>query len=271
MLPRIRILVLAFALASLGAGTSRALPSLFGGCRDNDFGAPPARFMVVNAATGNGTTVGAGVGASYSGFTGLEYDPPTAKFYAILQTTAGVHVLATIDEVTGLATTIGALGTSGLPFDLAFGPGGTLYTNLAGGANTLHTINKTTGALSPPIGSLGRSVAGLTFDNLGTLYGVDLDNSALLTIDPATAAVLTSTPAIGPITLTRGLCFAEGKLWGADGGSNSFLLTIDRATALVTVIGPTNQPHTQALAVKTDRPVGTKPSTWGRIKALFRP
>jgi hypothetical protein len=102
----------------------------------------------------------------------LAFDP-SDTLYAITNGFANGH-LATVNPLTGAATSVGAAtGVQNL-MALVFAPNGTAYT-ASWATNLLYTINTSTGALTA-IGNLGfGGIMDLAFDAAGNLYGIAAD------------------------------------------------------------------------------------------------
>jgi DNA-binding beta-propeller fold protein YncE len=159
----------------------------------------------------------------------------------------------TINPATGAATLLGATGLSGIfEGDLAFRPtNGVLYgvADASGTDRRLFTLNTTTGAatvVGAVLPGVTTDLSGLGFAADGRLLALDTGGQRLLTLDPATAAVLNNVPLgleLGPIAaLSRDP--SSGALYVADGGgpgtagtNNLYLLNAD--TGALTLVGPT--------------------------------
>jgi len=174
--------------------------------------------------------------------------PLTATAAPILYaSTGGIGSnLYVIDVATGTTTLVGATGVdrmSGLDFDAS----GVLYGIAGGSAGpaSLYTIDITTGAATL-VGAVSgiQGADGLAFDSAGTLYAGGWSGTAgrLLTLDPATGAILTNIGMTG-----SGNDFVAGldvdganQLWGSRGnafGSTEDLVTIDPTTGVQTAVG----------------------------------
>jgi hypothetical protein len=162
-------------------------------------------------------------------------------------TDGGTSGLYTIDTSTGTATLVGSLGLQKVG-GIAFDSSGTLF-GVSGGSRgpaSLYTIDPGTAAtalVGPVIGIQG--VDALRFNATGTLYGGGWDGTVgvgvLVTIDPATGAVLTSTTMTGSgNAFAPGLAFNPADiLYGSRGGSGGTedLVIIDTVTGAQTAIG----------------------------------
>jgi hypothetical protein len=165
--------------------------------------------------------------------------PPPATSSALIR----------IDPATGaqLSSVAILFGVSPLSIaDLAADPfTGTLFgvTGPNGpGPARLFTLNKTTGAATL-VGSLGASFASIAFSPGGTLYGSVASfaagpiNPRLVTIDPTTAAFLTSlgtTDFFGAF----GIRPTDGAIFGGTGDEHE-LFTVNALTGAETLIGDT--------------------------------
>lgn len=193
-----------------------------------------------------------------------------------------------------IAATVMLVGNTGLGRvgGLALAPNGTLYAASGGSGNpgTLYTVNRATGAatLVGPISGIP-AVGALAFSAGGTLYGGGWNGSIppsgsgrLVTIDPATGAVLTDVDQSGSgNAFTPGLAFSPtGELFGSRGGSTGHtedLVIIDVATGVQTPIGSATQPITDIwfgsigdlYAVSSDGDVLTIDPTTGTQTLLF--
>jgi hypothetical protein len=201
------------------------------------YGAREALYTI-NPATSGCTLVGSG---GYSDVRGIEV-------LAVLPTTLiGVSWSGTnspvvkIDKDTGIGTTIGLSGFSGLN-SLAKNQAGTLYS---ASGNKLITINPTTGAgtqvATLNFGEKPSDVRGLAFSPQNVLYAVINDYGPggigphyLYTVDVGTgvATLVGETgPRVQSITFS-----AAGALYGWDIAEG--LLTINTSTGAATVVNP---------------------------------
>jgi len=152
------------------------------------YGYSPGSLYTIDTTTGTATRVGLlGVNAPEGG---LAFQPGTGTLFAVSSTLS--DTLLTINPSTGVASTVGPLGSAGRDTSgLAFSPAGVLYgvAFRDGNADQLITIDTTSGAASP-IGLLGTNVTtptvgGLEFDpDSGILYFSD--NTNLYTVNTAT-------------------------------------------------------------------------------------
>ena len=131
-----------------------------------------------------------------------------------------------------LACALGASPASAAP--ILYGAAG------GGGADSLLTLDPTTGAVTSSIGSIGFSITGLAMDPLSdVLYGVTSRGDAaipllLVSIDTATGAG-TLVGSLGPVARVSDIAFtSDGTLYGL---SSSGLGTINLSTGLFTSLG----------------------------------
>lgn len=154
--------------------------------------------------------------------------------------------LFTIDPATGIGTLVGPIGyaVTGLAFD----PGsGILYGSVASrsavGPGSLITINTTTGAgsLIGNFGIAGQTMADLTFDVTGNLFGwLEGIGDDLYRINKLTG-VATLVGDSGLDTFGSGLAFSPtGTLFLAGEGTPGALRSINPATGLATAFIPLN-------------------------------
>ncbi|MFN0169848.1 MAG: DUF6923 family protein [Bryobacteraceae bacterium] len=170
-----------------------------------------------------------------------------APLFGATGTGGGTGTLVSIDPTTGVATAIGptndALGQNyrltGLAFDSATG---VLYgsANRTSPTNpaSLVTVDPLTGlvTLVGSYGQAGETMADLTFNPGGTLYGwLEPDGDDLYSIDPSTGvATLIGDSGLG--TFGSGLAAdGSGVLFLAGTGTGGFLHTIDAGTGAATL------------------------------------
>jgi hypothetical protein len=167
---------------------------------------------------------------------GLAFDPTTGTLYGVNQGNSGSPQLFTVDVVTGQGTIVGLI---------------------AGGEHDF---------------------AGLAFTPTGQLYGLDRVTNALWRIDkanPAGAGTAQVGAGLGGGISMGGLGgmardSATGDVYGYAGGSGH-LFSVDLATGLGTVLHSVTTPTgIRSLAIR-DLPVGIEPSSWGKVKSLYRP
>ena len=157
--------------------------------------------------------------------------------------------LVRIDPATGSWTLIGATGLEDLfEGDLANDPvtgrlfGAQNYDSI-GNLYEIFEIDRNTGVATVTGHVVGAGdLSAMAFDASGTLYVIDTDLDALLTVDPETAAVLDSVPLSTFLGTGAGMDFDPftGILYVADGGSlgTDTLYTLDPATGTLTTRGP---------------------------------
>ena len=232
--------------------------------------------VIVNQTTGAVTIVGHPIGTPpITRISGLAFDS-AGNLYASTLTPAGGFPppsgprssnLITLNRsngalITSIAITDGAGGSALSIADLAVQPGtNTLFgiTNpdgAAGGPGDLYSINKSTG-VATLIGNTGFFFNSIAFAPDGTLYlsAANLDfatgmekDKALKTINPSTAAVLTSVPTtdfFGAFGIR-----SDGKIFGGTGDQHQ-LFTINPTTGAETLIGDTGTTFVGALAFST--------------------
>jgi hypothetical protein len=208
----------------------------------------PGALMSVNPATAAGTVLGTPVpGAS---MTGIGFAGSTLYGFKVVNSGTPAELI-TINPATGaLISNIGIVTLSGTPIsltDMAIQPGtNTIYGTtsiLNGASNRLVTINPAT-AVATLIGAPVPAGAFLSiaFAPSGTLYGLRTNQaSGLLTINPATGAVLTSTT-LSTVIGAEGLGFdpASGFVYASECcqvGLGNNLYRINPATGATTAIG----------------------------------
>jgi hypothetical protein len=161
-------------------------------------------------------------------------------------------VLYTIDDGTGAATAVGALGI-GFVFEggLAFSPGGTAHglTQLDGDMLSLFTIDLTTGAATlgamiPDFEAGELDVNGLAWRSDGVLVGHDRVSNALVVIDPGSGAVATlaalspTVGAVGGIAVWNGVGYlATASTDNPSGAGSDELWSFDLFTGAASLIG----------------------------------
>ena len=160
-------------------------------------------------------------------------------------TGTGIGTIGTIDTATGAFTSIGAINNaSGGNYrvtGLAFNPFTSILYGSANAqsptsANSLITINTTTG-IANFVGSFGLGpVADITFRPDGTLYGWSEGSDDLVTIDTLTG-VATVVSNSGLNTYGSGIASnASGTLYYAGDGAGGVFRTIDPTTGLGTTV-----------------------------------
>jgi hypothetical protein len=228
-------------LVLLGApATGLAQTTLFGGVGRGG-GQFQGEVLMIDQTTGAATLVGTGATDPQAGVTGLAFDSAGRLFASTTNAPLfggppPVGNLIQIDPLTGeQVAVIGTIrladGASAVINDLAIQPGtdvlfGTAL-NETGTTNNLYTIDKTT-AVATFIGATGVIGATLAFGPDGTLYQTSAEfdppgtfqRAFLNTLDPATAAVLTTSEPfrvhIGALAVrpTDGVIFASSGMPG---------------------------------------------------------
>jgi hypothetical protein len=171
--------------------------------RSNDPGTAPSphSLITINRTTGAGTLIGddEGIGDVVADITFT----PDGTLFGWLE---GEDSLATLNKATGESTVVGESGLDTYGSGIASNSSGVLYYAGEGTQGPLRTVDRSTG-LTTIVGNLTGSapepgVAALAFSGAGQLFGATTpsNNSALgstlITIDPATAAITASHPAI---------------------------------------------------------------------------
>ncbi len=138
---------------------------------------------------------------------------------------AATNILFQINMLTGSPTPVGFMGLDVTEGDLDFQPGtGILFGVQTFGADRLFTIDVATGSTAV-VGTIidGGDISAMAFADDGTLYALDTRNEALYTLNPATAAILTSVGLSTPLGNAAGMDFDpdSGLLVIADGGYNA--------------------------------------------------
>ena len=252
-------LVEVYDLAQFDAGV------LYGGLggHNNGDSTNDGALVTVNQTTGAVTIVGHPIGTPpITRISGLSFDSAGNLYASTLAPAGGfpppsgprVSNLITLNRtgalLTSTAITVGVGGPQLAIADLATQPGtNTLFgiTNpdgAAGGPGDLYSINKSTG-VATLIGNTGLFFNSIAFAPDGTLYlaAANLDpatgtliDKALKTINPSTAAVLTSvstTHFFGALGIR-----SDGTIFGGTGDEHE-LYTINPTTGAETLIGDT--------------------------------
>lgn len=247
---RSAVLVVACALAGGASLAGAAMVGVLAG-----EGTPA--ILRIDEVTGAGTLIA----TAPTSLAGVGF---TSRGRLFVTTGAGSSNLLECNPVTGAVIStkpILAGNNDGGIADIAFQPGtdvlfgvtsnfGSRYGLPPGSAGTLVTIDLATGALTV-IGrdaQLGDELGGIAFAPDGTLYFVRGQNTVgvLHQLDPATAAILSTTPlspAVGFVGLAvrprDGLLFASGS---PAFGQKDVIYTIDAASGAVTEVGPAGSP-----------------------------
>jgi len=248
----------------------------------------PSNFYSIDPGTGAGTLIGA---IGFDGVGAMAFHPVSHKIYAAGKRSSDkTPVLITIDPVTGAGTEVGPIGPGRGISDVAFRPSdNTLYAHRINCPNLIYTIDVGTGA-GTVIGDVmtDQCLGGdaLEFSSANTLYLAASYNGGsgpytLYTVDQSSGATtpfvsLTYPASFGGLARANAMKFdpATGVLvctvttsLGGDGPY--FLATIDIATGVVTEIGPTVA-DLDGLVFTSDLPTPATPTSWGRLKWLFR-
>jgi hypothetical protein len=237
---------------------SLAQTTLFGGVGRGG-GENQGAILTIDQTNGTGTLVGEGAADTQAGVTGLVFDAAGRLFASTINAPLfggppPVSTLIQIDALTG--EQVAVIGTirlaGGAPVvinDLAIQPGTDVLFGTAidvpTNTNNLYTIDKTT-AVATFIGNTGVIGATLAFGPDGTLYQTSAEFGAmgfvrgfLNTLDPATAAVLTTS---GPYTEAHIGALAvrptDGVIFGSSGMPGEiFTLSPE---GVLTLVGNTN-------------------------------
>jgi hypothetical protein len=179
---------------------------------------------------------------------GLARDPLSGTLFAAARNpTTSEQSLWTVDDATGAATLVGALGVASTISDLSFRSDGALFSIHAIGIDLpVATVNAATGAATPlgPSGTSGIG-NGLGFDlsdrllhaNDATINEIDQTTGQAVPLASLVFPQLCGTPRLS--ALTAGV---SGDMFGAltcDGGAPAYLVTVDPTSGVVTTIGQT--------------------------------
>ena len=206
------------------------------------------QLITIDPTTGAGTLVG---NTGFSKLDTVELRADSSLVAVAGSHPAGGNQFIRIDPVTGAGSLIRTVVEYPFIEGLAFG-NGVLYAAADkqndGGAERLITIDPFTGIPTGEIGLFGINtpffddVDGLAISPTGALFGTDLQNKRLLSIDPITGA---GTHIAFLSQFVAGLDFApDGTLFGTTmsdigfAGGASRLVTINTSTGAITDIGP---------------------------------
>ena len=230
------LLVIIGVLFAPAAGLAQT--TLFGGVGRGS-GENPGAILTLDQANGTATVIGEGASDPQAGITGLAFDSGGRLFASTTNAPlfggTPFSTLIRIDPLTGeqvaLIGTITVADTALVINDLAIQPGtdvlfGTVI-NVSTNTNNLYTIDKTT-AVATFIGDTSVIGATVAFGPDGTLYQTSAEfgdmgflRGFLNTLDPATAAVLTTSMPfteahIGALAVrpTDGVIFASSGMPG---------------------------------------------------------
>jgi len=180
--------------------------------------------------------------------------------YAKILYGAGFRWLVTINTNTGTSTPVGLLSDGAGAVSIGgmdFASDGTLYGWDGGSQSQLVTINPNTGFVTRIGTAQNVSIAGLTFDDNDTLYGVDPLTNQLVSINTTTGAVTPIGAANSISADLSALAFDpdSSNLIGSDFTLDR-LLTIKPATgvelAQVSLTSPFSNPFLRGLAFDDD-------------------
>jgi len=232
---------------------SYAQPILLG-CSASLTGQPMTTSNIVDIDPMTGAATNARNTGVY-GLAGIAIQPTSGLLYGLTSVVSTpANSLIRIDPVTG---SVNVVGPTGLPSiiegDLAFNPiDGMLYGIQDAGPSfmqsNLFRINPNNG-VSTIVGNTGSNgdLSALAFNSSGTLFAIDsggLANSTLLTIDPVTAFITSTTNLNVNLGSAVGMTIDpnSGIAFVADGGDTnpmSFLYTLDLANGTMNTVGPT--------------------------------
>jgi hypothetical protein len=229
-----------------GAFAQAVLLGVLGGA---NVGADDAGALVrIDQATGAATVLGTPLPGR--GLTGLAADS-AGLLFATSDENSGTPDLIQINPTTGaLINNVGTMTFAGNPVsmnDIAIHPAtGVIYGSVANGAglnsNDLVTINRTTAVVTligtPPYGGLG-GYAALAFAPDGTLWAKPTSDGYYATVNPATAAIITSnTTTIGGLGIA--IHPVDGRMLIAECCTTlgNDIFSLNTTTAVATLLGP---------------------------------
>jgi DNA-binding beta-propeller fold protein YncE len=187
----------------------------------------PNSLVTINQGTGVSTLVGAtGLGAIREG--DIAFDPSTGALYGMQDQPLNSLNLFRIDPLTGVATTIGPLGT----------------------------------VVGPPV-----DFSAMAFNAAGTLFIIDTSADVLLTVDKSTAAILTTTSLSVNLGGLAGMAFdpVTGIAYVADGGpGTNSLYTLNTSNGVLSLVGAMGAPNGAAGLSFTPSAI-PEPSTIGLV------
>jgi hypothetical protein len=250
----------------------RSVLSIAAACALLPASAPAVRLLGVSFADGLLYDVDAATGAASNPRSVLVPDPECPGAGCILDHPSGLEILpdgslllapvATANVLKSHLVHTGGLGNGSVvpssvalgveigEGDLALDPQtGALYafglTNLAIPFLLLRIEPGADGWADPTTTVVGElqtgDVSAMAFAADGTLYAIDTDADALVTLDPTDASTLASVDLSEPLGPLAGMDFdATGTLWVADGGADgqAALFTLDPASGALHEIGP---------------------------------
>jgi hypothetical protein len=201
----------------------------------------------MNTATGAATNPR---GSGATSLAGIAFAPSGTLFGLTTFGGAPANSLVTINPTTGIATLVGATGlTAIIEGDLAFDPiTGFLYGlyDVVGPNYDLFRINPATGAATT-IGAIANvsDFSAMAFNAAGVLFVVNNGDGKLLTVNTATAAILSTvnlSPNPGGEVAGLAIDPSTGVFYYANGYAvTSNLYTLDTSTGVLTLIGPAGQ------------------------------
>jgi hypothetical protein len=208
---------------------------------------------VLLAATVVGALASGGVGAAQPAWPATAAAAVAPATGYVINFNGGVY---TLDTTTMTSSPLASTGVTGL-FDLAAANDGALYAiGATGDADSLYTINRTTGSVSDPLEITALPESNTYYSALGTsssgrLYAEFVDTTLsnmgrLLVVNRSTGAVTTVGPArSGVLTALAGGC--NGKLFGIDDGGD--LVLVNTSNGTFTQIGDLDIPNPDGVEV----------------------
>jgi len=276
---RVKALVFALLAGTLTIQAASGISTLYGGLggHNNGDSTNDGSLAIVDQTTGAVTVVGHPAGVSR--ISGLAFDRSGILFASTQGSggfppppgPAGGSRLLQLNPANGSLLSSVAITNGGQPIsiaDLAAQPvTGVLYgvqspTDGTNGEGKLYTIDKATG-VATLVGNTGHFFGAIAFAPNGTLYmtAADLNfatgdtiNPVLLTLNPATAATLTSVPVasqLGALAVRP----EDGVIFAGNGDQHQ-LFTINPATGAMTLVGDTGSTFIGDLAFQTPLTVG---------------
>lgn len=181
----------------------------------------------------------------------MDFNVSNSTLFIVDSTTAATPLLRTLDQATGVATTIAPItvlageGVTDLTIDPQSGAA-YLSTFLTGVGSRLYTINLTTGALTN-VGLMTPTglIIDLAVNCAGQMYAHDIGDDSLYTVNPATAAIVRIGTHGLAANFAQGMDFdnQDGQLyaWVYTGGGTYTFGTFNLATGAITPVN-TNTP-----------------------------
>ncbi len=180
-----------------------------------------------------------GRGDDPAGFAGIA-NSPTDILYGLTNT----EFIYAINPADGAGAFVSLVNSPFGEGDIDFDPiSGTMYA-IGFAGNALYTVDPTDGSFTDIGDMIGLSdPSGMAFNDNGQLYVIDSVTDSLYEIDPANAAIISTTPLSSPLGEYVGMDFhpSTGMLFVADGGSNStdLLYTLDTGSGNLSSVGTT--------------------------------